>query len=81
MNPWIFWLEICAIVVLLYFVLLLADHIYQIGTGKTKLWWKRHIIDDCPWPEQCFDCDRGDCLGCKIFLKDVWMERDKNDLG
>jgi hypothetical protein len=68
MNPWL-WLEIFILVVLLYFVLLLVDHIYQAGTGKTKLWWKRHIIDDCTWPDECFDCDRGDCLGCDVLLK------------
>ena len=51
MNPFIFWLEVAAIVVLLYFVLLLVDTFYQAGTGKSKLWFKRHIYknDDDPW--------------------------------
>ena len=67
MSPWIFWLEICAVVVLLYFVLVLVDRIYQVGTGKTKLWWKRHIIDDFPYPDECFICNKWDCNGCPVL--------------
>ena len=40
MNPWIFWLEVAAIVVLLYFVVLLVDKIYMAATGKSKLFEK-----------------------------------------
>ena len=37
MNPFIFWLEVAAIVVLLYFVLLLVDTIYQTGNKKKQV--------------------------------------------
>jgi len=40
MNPWIFWLEVAAVVVLLYFVVLLVDKIYMAATGKSKLFEK-----------------------------------------
>ena len=40
MNPWIFWLEVAIVFVLLYFVILLVDKIYMIGTGKSKLFEK-----------------------------------------
>ena len=70
MNPWIFWLEVATVVVLLYFVLLLVDTIYQAGTGKSKLWFKRHICDDFPYPDKCFDCNRGDCVDCPVLQKE-----------
>lgn len=34
-------------------------------------WWKsfvaRNIIDWCPYPPECFDCDRSNCDGCRIM--------------
>ena len=40
---------------------------------RIKQWidryWKRHVVDDCPWPDECFDCDKGDCVGCDVLMK------------
>jgi hypothetical protein len=27
-------------------------------------WFKKHIVDDFPYPSKCFDCNAGDCGGC-----------------
>jgi len=29
-----------------------------------KRFWKKHIVDDFPYPEDCFDCDKADCSSC-----------------
>jgi hypothetical protein len=34
-----------------------------------KRFWKKHIIDDFPYPDDCFDCDEADCSLCKIMLR------------
>jgi hypothetical protein len=31
-----------------------------------KTFWRRHIVDDFPWPDECFDCNRLDCEGCHV---------------
>ena len=67
-NPWIVWLELAIILVLAYFLILLIDKIYQAGTGKSKLFWKRHICDDFPshYSEICFTCSATSCVGCEF---------------
>ena len=70
MNPFVFSLEIAIVIALLYFILLLIDTILQEGTGKTKLWFRRHIADDFPYPDECFDCNRGDCVDCPVLERE-----------
>ena len=67
MNPWIFWLEVGIVFVLLYFVLLLIDSIVTATTGESKLWFKRDLRDEFPYPEACWICKRGDCVGCEVL--------------
>ena len=67
MNPWIFWLEVAAVFVLLYFIVLIVDSIYAAGTGKSKLWFRKNICDDFPFPDECWDCNRGDCVDCPVL--------------
>ena len=68
-SPWIFWLiEIPILVILLYSVLLIIDSIVAAGTGKSKLWFKKH--DDSPYPVECWICDRTDCVGCPVLEKE-----------
>jgi len=63
----IFWLEVAAVFVLLYFVVLLVDSIVSASTGKSKLWFRRHVGDTFPYPEECFFCNRSDCVGCEVL--------------
>jgi len=70
MNPWIFWLEVAAVVVLLYFVILIVDTIYAAGTGKSKLWFRQNICDTFPYPDECWICNRTDCVGCPELEKE-----------
>ena len=70
MNPWIFWLEVAAVVVLLYFILLIIDSIWVAGTNKSKSWFQREIGDDFPYPDECWICDRTDCVNCPILKKE-----------
>ena len=70
MNPWIFWFEVAVVVVLLYFVVLIIDSIYAAGTGKSKLWFRQNIDDDFPHPDECWICDRTDCVGCPVLKKE-----------
>ena len=69
-NPWIFWLKAAAIVVLLYFIVLIVDSIYAAGTSKSKLWFRREINDDFPYPDECWICNRTDCVGCPVLEKE-----------
>ena len=73
-NPWIFWLEAAAIVVLLYFIVLIVDSIYATGTGKSKLWFRRddcwEPLDDFPYPDECWICNRTDCVDCPVLEKE-----------
>ena len=48
-TPWI-WVDLAAIVALLFFVVLLIDNIVQHGKGWAKRFWKSHIVDDFPEP-------------------------------
>lgn len=68
MNPFVFWLEVSIVFVLLYFAILLIDKIIVAGGGKTKLWWKRHICDDFPdhYADCCFTCSATSCAGCEF---------------
>ena len=34
------------------------DNMWQ----RIKSWWKRHICDDFPYPDVCFDCNRGSAM-------------------
>ena len=67
-NYLVFWLEVAAIFVLLYFLILLIDKIVVAGGGKTKLFWKRHICDDFPshYSDICFTCSATSCVGCEF---------------
>ena len=67
-NPWIFWLEAAAVVVLLYFVVLMVDSIYAAGAEKGKTWFRHHIVDD--YPPECNDCNRTDCVDCYVLEKE-----------
>ena len=67
MNPWIFWLEVAVVFVLLYGLVLIIDSIVAAGTGKSKLWFRRDICDDFPYPDECFVCNRTDCVNCPIL--------------
>ena len=69
-NPFIFWLEVAAIVVLLYFIVLIIDSIYQSGVGKSKSWFNHHINDDFPYPDECWICNRTDCVDCPVLEKE-----------
>ena len=49
---------------------------------KTLIEWfksliKRHIVDDFPYPPECFSCNLGNCAGCKIW--ENGMKEVKND--
>jgi len=70
MNPWIFWPEVAIVVVILYGVILLIDSIIQAGTGKSKLWFRQDITDDFPYPDECWICDRTDCVDCPVLEKE-----------
>jgi len=70
MNPFIFWLEVAAVVVLLYFVILIVDSIYAAGTGKSKLWFRQNICDTFPYPDECWICNRTDCVDCPVLEKE-----------
>lgn len=67
MNPWILMIECFIAVILLYIVLMLVDSIIVAGIDKSKPWFKRHIGDNFPYPEQCFNCRRQDCVGCEVL--------------
>jgi len=67
MNP-IFCLEIVVLVAILYGVILLIDSIIQAGTGKSKLWFRQDICDD--FPDECWICDRTDCVDCPVLEKE-----------
>ena len=66
MNPWIFWPEVAILVVILYGVILLIDSIIQAGAGKSKLWFRQ----DFPYPDECWICDRTDCVNCPVLEKE-----------
>jgi len=70
MNPWIFWPEVAIVVVILYGVILLIDSIIQSGTGKSKLWFRQDITDNFPYPDECWICDRTDCVDCPVLEKE-----------
>ena len=70
MNPWIFWLEAAAVVVLLYFIVLMVDSIYAARAEKGKTWFRHHIVDDFPYPPECNDCNRTDCVDCYVLEKE-----------
>ena len=70
MNPWIFWPEVAIVVVILYGVILLIDSIIQSGTGKSKLWLRQDVTDNFPYPDECWICDRTDCVDCPVLEKE-----------
>ena len=69
MTTPIFWLAVSIVVVLLYFVLLLADNILQHGMGAGRKLWRRHIVAEFPYPPICFDCEKPECKGCEILKR------------
>ena len=69
MNP-IFCLEIVVLVAILYGVILLIDSIIQAGTGKSKLWFRQDITDNFPYPDECWICDRTDCVDCPVLERE-----------
>jgi len=70
MNPFVFSLEIAIVIALLYFILLLIDSILQEGASKGKSWFQRHVADDFPYPDECFDCNRTDCVDCYVLERE-----------
>ena len=74
-NPFVFWLMVSFLVVLLYFVVLIVDSIIAKSTRHAnKIWsdrddfWKRHIADEFPksYADSCFICNSTTCEGCKF---------------
>ncbi len=51
MSTPVFWLSVITLVVLLYFVVALADNILQHGNDKVKSWWRKHIIEEYPYDD------------------------------
>ena len=67
-KPWL-WVLIAAVLVLLHFLVALVDNILKGGNGVGRRFWKRHIIDEDPFPAACQKCNRGDCIDCKEVIK------------
>ena len=42
-----------------------ADECPHHMKARLKKFWKDHIIDDFPYPAECFDCNAGSCQGCR----------------
>jgi len=57
------------IAALLYAVLLLVGMIWQNGKMAGKSFWKKHITDDFPYPDECWGCDLESCEDPKCKLK------------
>jgi len=34
-----------------------------------KSWWKVNIVDDFPYPDECFDCNLESCENCSWRVK------------
>ena len=67
-NPLVFWLiEIPLLAILLYAILLIVDSIVAAGTGKSKLWFRQDVCDTFPYPDECFECNRTDCVDCPVL--------------
>ena len=64
-----FWLLVCFLVAVLYFVVTLADNLVLKGRGAGRKFWARHVVADFPYPDQCFDCRKQDCVGCEILSR------------
>ena len=60
----VFWLVCAAVTVLLYFIVILVDNIVKGGNGVGQRFWKRHIVDDFPYPDICWTCNLDDCSKC-----------------
>lgn len=52
--------------------------------------WRKHFINECRHPPQCFECNHGDCLGCetkggnydvKISARESINRREKVRIG
>lgn len=48
---------------------------------KTQ-WWKRHVCDECEYISECFECNKGTCVGCEHFhpltgrVKQAYVKRE-----
>ena len=60
------WLLASIIMVLLYFVILLADNILLKGMGVGRKLWRQHIVDEFPYPDECWGCKLATCSGCEV---------------
>ena len=40
---------------------------YKKIISADKSWLQRHIGDEFPYPEACWICKRGDCVGCEVL--------------
>jgi hypothetical protein len=58
------------VICLLFLVFYITDKIWQAGQTKSKSWWKRHIVDDFPYPVECWVCNRTDCVDCPVLKKE-----------
>ena len=36
--------------------------------------WKEHFVAEFPYPDPCFDCNLGDCSGCKHLIREATKE-------
>jgi hypothetical protein len=66
MTP-IDWLLAAIATAILYFVVLLADNLVKKGKGVGQIFWRRHICDDFPYPDECWSCKKSSCRGCDIL--------------
>jgi len=69
MNTPTDWLLAAVIVVITYFIIVLADNILQRGAGIGQKFWRRHIVDDFPYPDKCWTCRKGSCRGCDLLKR------------
>jgi hypothetical protein len=42
-----------------------------------KTWFQKHICDDFPHQDRCFDCNEGSCRGCGVKEIYIWGQGNK----
>jgi hypothetical protein len=43
-----------------------------------RQWWKKHIVGEFPFPDQCWDCRKMDCEGCGVIYQRRKEQMTKN---
>lgn len=58
--------QVSMTIIVVVIALLVSLVMFMCRNGRLDGWWRRHVVDEFPYPGECFECKRSNCEGCPV---------------